>query len=77
MIKTMTVSQVEVTKRFIEAGLGVSYLPLSMVAEEAAAKKLRIYSSEIADSVTSTTYLIEKGSADEARAFKQFLFDQL
>lgn len=76
-IKTMIVSQVEVTKRFIEAGLGVSYLPLSMVVEEAAAKKLRIYPSEIANSVTSTTYLIEKGSTDEARAFKQFLFDQL
>ena len=30
----MKVNQIEITKRFIEQGLGVSYLPYTMVREE-------------------------------------------
>ncbi|OES43503.1 LysR family transcriptional regulator [Domibacillus iocasae] len=72
-IKTMTVSQIEVTKRFIEAGLGVSYLPKSMVQEELLAGKLSIYPSAAAKKQMSITYLIEKVVTDEAKLFKHFL----
>ncbi|GAA3317077.1 hypothetical protein GCM10020331_014870 [Ectobacillus funiculus] len=33
-VRTMAVNQVEITKRFIEQGLGVSYLPVTMVRDE-------------------------------------------
>ncbi|OMP68397.1 LysR family transcriptional regulator [Domibacillus epiphyticus] len=72
-IKTMAVSQIEVTKRFIETGLGISYLPESMVKEEIAAKKLKIYPSSIAASLRSVTYLIEKIETEETMLFKEFV----
>ena len=33
-VRTMKVNQIEITKRFIEQGLGISYLPYTMVREE-------------------------------------------
>ncbi|RAS84865.1 hypothetical protein A4U60_10350 [Priestia endophytica] len=33
-VKTMVVNQVEITKRFIEEGLGMSFLPFSVVERE-------------------------------------------
>ncbi|WP_156154002.1 LysR family transcriptional regulator substrate-binding protein [Domibacillus tundrae] len=71
-LKTMTVSQIEVTKRFIEAGLGISYLPKSMVQGELLNRKLNIYPSAAAKKQMSTTYLIEKVVTDEAKLFKRF-----
>ncbi|WP_046176124.1 LysR family transcriptional regulator [Domibacillus indicus] len=76
-LKTMTVSQIEVTKRFIEAGLGISYLPKSMVQDELLAGRLGIYPSGSAEKQTSITYLIEKVLTAEAEQFKQFLRHQL
>lgn len=72
-LKIMTVSQVDVTKRFIEAGLGVSYLPESMIREEKLAGKLSVYPSIAAQKQESVTYLVEKIVTEEARLFKQFL----
>lgn len=72
-VKTMTVSQIEVTKRFIEAGLGVSYLPKSMVQEELLAGKLSVYPSAAPKKQMSITYLIEKVATNEAKLFKRFL----
>ncbi|WP_050183790.1 LysR family transcriptional regulator [Domibacillus robiginosus] len=72
-LKTMTVSQMDVTKRFIEAGLGVSYIPKSMVKEELVSGRLSIYPSAAADKQASITYLIEKTVTEETALFKQFL----
>jgi len=72
-LKIMTVSQVDVTKRFIEAGLGISYLPESMIREEQLAGKLSVYPSLAAQKQESVTYLVEKTVTEEARVFKQFL----
>ncbi|OLN21731.1 LysR family transcriptional regulator [Domibacillus antri] len=74
-IQTMAVSQIEVTKRFIEAGLGISYLPLSMVQEELMVKKISIYPSASSETQTSLTYLIEKVETEEGRLFKQFVMN--
>ncbi|MEM1504044.1 LysR family transcriptional regulator [Domibacillus sp. 8LH] len=72
-LKIMTVSQMDVTKRFIEAGLGVSYIPKSMVKEELVSGRLSTYPSEAAEKQASHTYLIEKTITEEADLFKQFL----
>ncbi|HZG69907.1 MAG TPA: LysR family transcriptional regulator, partial [Chondromyces sp.] len=39
-VRTMKVNQIEVTKRFIEEGLGVSYLPFTVIKDEVAMNKL-------------------------------------
>ncbi|MEK1831797.1 hypothetical protein AAAC51_31725 [Priestia megaterium] len=39
-------TQVEITKRFIEEGLGVSYLPFSMVKKEVENQTLSVISQQ-------------------------------
>ncbi|PLS03767.1 LysR family transcriptional regulator [Neobacillus cucumis] len=72
-IKTMKVNQVEVTKRFIEAGLGVSYLPYTVVKEEIGMNKLVEIKHEKIIPPTSTTYLLTKVVTDEVLIFTKFL----
>lgn len=72
-VKAMTVNQVEVSKRFIEEGLGVSFLPVSMVQEDIAAHKLFELKTEKIIPPTSSTYVLSNIETDEARAFIQFL----
>jgi LysR family transcriptional regulator, repressor for citA len=72
-VKTMKVNQVEVTKRFIEAGLGVSYLPLTVVKEEIALKKLVKITPDQIFPPTSSTYLLTKVETEEVFIFTRFL----
>lgn len=72
-VQTMAVNQLEVTKRFIEAGLGVSYLPYSMVKEELEKGKLIEIASVNIKPPTSKTYLVSKVETEEVRLFSQFL----
>ncbi len=73
MVKTMVVNQIEVTKRFIENGLGVSYLPYSIVKEEIKRKSLTEIKAEKVLSPISSTYLVTKTETEEVRSFIVFL----
>jgi len=73
MVKTMKVNQVEVTKRFIEEGLGVSYLPLTVVKEEIGMKKLVEIKPDRIIPTTSSTYLLTKVETEEVLIFTKFL----
>jgi len=72
-VKTMKVNQVEVTKRFIEAGLGVSFLPLTVVKEEIGLSKLVEIKPNKITLPTSSTYLLTKVDTEEVLAFAEFL----
>ncbi|MEL4024871.1 LysR family transcriptional regulator [Lysinibacillus endophyticus] len=76
-VRTMVVNQIEVTKKFIENGLGVSYLPYSMVKDELVNKKLTEVKSVKISPPTSSTYAITKIETNEARNFIKFLRDSL
>lgn len=76
-VRTMRVDQIEVTKRFIEEGLGVSYLPVTVVKDELAMNKLiEVKPSKILPP-TSTTYVITKVETNEVLLFIEFLKDAL
>ncbi len=77
MVRTMVVNQVEVTKRFIENGLGVSYLPYSMVKDEIIEGNLMEVKPEKVSRPTSSTYVVTKIETNEARSFIKFLRDAL
>ncbi|MDL4841111.1 LysR family transcriptional regulator [Aquibacillus rhizosphaerae] len=72
-VRTMTVNQVEATKRFIEKGLGVSYLPLTMVKEEINGEKLVKLNSIKIDAPISCTYALTKVETNEVITFIKFL----
>ncbi len=74
-VRTMVVNQVEVTKRFIEEGLGVSYLPTTMVKEELKNKKLAEFRSEKILLPQSSTYLLTKIETEEVIKFIEFVKD--
>ncbi|WP_318502873.1 LysR family transcriptional regulator [Bacillus sp. T3] len=73
LVKTMTVNQVEVSKRFIEEGLGVSFLPVSMVQEDIVAHRLIDLNPEKIIPPTSSTYILSKIETEEAKAFIQYI----
>lgn len=74
-IRTMKVSQVHVTKRFIEEDLGISFLPRSTVLREVLeGRVLEVHTDEIAMPVAST-YLIHQTDKEEAAAFMRFIQD--
>lgn len=72
-VQTMTVNQVEVTKRFIEEGLGVSYLPFTMVKDEIGKNKLVEIKPDKITPPKSFTYVLTKVETDEVLLFLQFL----
>ncbi|MBM7650235.1 LysR family transcriptional repressor of citA [Bacillus ectoiniformans] len=72
-IQTMTVDQVEVTKRFIEEGLGVSYLPYTMVKDEISKNRLIEIKPDKIIPPKSFTYVLTKVETDEVVLFLQFL----
>jgi LysR family transcriptional regulator, repressor for citA len=72
-VQTMAVNQIEVTKRFIEAGLGVSYLPFTMVRDEINKKGLAAVKSDKIKPENSLTYVLSKVETEEVRVFVQFL----
>jgi LysR family transcriptional regulator, repressor for citA len=76
-VRTMKVNQIEVTKRFIEQRLGISYLPHTMVREEIKMNKLSEIKSDKISLPTSLTYILTKVETDEARIFIGFLKEEL
>jgi LysR family transcriptional repressor of citA len=77
IIRTMTVNQVEITKRFIEEGLGVSFLPLTMVKDEINTNKMVQISPDKISLPTSSTYVVTKVETNEVVAFIKFFKDEL
>lgn len=73
----MKVNQIEITKRFIEQRLGVSYLPYTMVEEEININKLLEIKPDKINLPTSSTYVLTKVETDEARIFIGFLKNAL
>lgn len=71
-IKTLKVNQIEVTKKFIEQGLGVSYLPYSMVEKEIKERLLKLIKPEKVALPISQTYIVTKAITPEATAFIKF-----
>ncbi|MFC6601334.1 substrate-binding domain-containing protein [Ectobacillus funiculus] len=76
-VRTMAVNQVEITKRFIEQGLGVSYLPVTMVRDEVQNSRLREIRGERVIAPKSKTYLLQKTKTEEAEVFRVFLKEVL
>lgn len=76
-VRTMKVNQIEITKRFIEQRLGISYLPYTMVREEIKMNKLLEISPDKIDLPTSLTYVLTKVETEEARTFIGFLKDEV
>ncbi|MBM7602324.1 LysR family transcriptional repressor of citA [Metabacillus crassostreae] len=71
-IKTMKVNQIEITKRLIEEGLGVSYLPLTMVKEEIKSQRLIEINSEKIFLPTSSTFVLTKVKTSEVCSFVKY-----
>ncbi|MBD8003894.1 LysR family transcriptional regulator [Bacillus norwichensis] len=72
-IRTMPVTQIEISKRFIEKGLGVSYLPLSMVREELQQQTMIEIKHDKVLPTTSFTYVVTKIETPEVQLFTSFL----
>ena len=60
----------EITKRFIEQGLGVSYLPVSMVQEELEARKMVKVKQDKIELPTSYTYVVTKIETSEVKQLR-------
>ena len=73
----MKVNQIEVTKKFIEQGLGISYLPYSMVKDELRMNKLLEIKSDKILSPVSETYVLTKVETSEASTFIEFLKEEI
>ncbi len=73
----MVVNQMEVTKRFIENQLGVSYLPLSLITNELQEQKLVKIAPDLIESPISSTFLLTKVETEEASLFRTFLKAEL
>jgi LysR family transcriptional repressor of citA len=72
-IRTMVVSQVHVTKRFIEEGLGVSFLPEITVRRELLeGRLLEVYFKDFL-MPTARTYVVAKHTHSEGSKFLEFI----
>jgi len=76
-IKTLPINQIEVTKRFIEQGIAISYLPLSLIERELAMKSVKIIPSRKISLPQSNTYLLTKESTEEVLLFCSFITKKL
>ena len=76
-VHTMRVDQIEVTKRFIEEGLGVSYLPSTVAKNEIEMNKLIKIKPRNIIPPTSSTYVLTKVETNEVSIFIKFLKDAL
>lgn len=72
-VRTMNVNQMEITKRFIEHGLGVSYLPYSIVKQEIDINKFIAVKNDKINQLTSSTFVVTKVQTDEVINFYQVL----
>lgn len=78
-LRTMVVSQVHITKRFIEEGLGISFLPYSSVKRELMEGRLLEveFSRNEIQLPTASTYVIRKSYTEESNSFLRFIKDNL
>ncbi|WP_147533872.1 LysR family transcriptional regulator [Bacillus marasmi] len=72
-VRMMAVKSVEISKKFIEAGLGVSFLPMTMVEEEIRLGKLVEIPSLNIKTPKSATYVVTKVKTEETQSFLQFI----
>lgn len=72
-VRTMPVTQMEISKRFIEEGLGVSFLPLSMVQEEIKQQKVIEVKLDKIPLPSSLTYVVTKVETAEGKLFISYL----
>lgn len=71
-LRTMVVTLVDITKRFIEEGFGVSFLPHSSVAQEVADGRLVILPTPGLDLPVAGTYLVRPGNRALPEAADRF-----
>lgn len=76
-VQTMAVNGIEVSKRFIEEGLGVSYLPRTMVMEEILQNRLVELKPDKINPPESSTYLLTKIETQEVQLFERFLGNEV
>lgn len=76
-VRTMKVNQIEITKRFIEQGLGISYLPYTMVRDELRMNKLIQIKSDQIHLPTSSTYVLTKLETNETNLFIRFFKEEM
>lgn len=76
-VRTMKVNSIEITKRFIEQRLGISYLPYSMVSEEIKMNKLIEIHSDKINLPLSSTYIITKIETSETGVFCRFFKEEI
>lgn len=72
-IRTMTVSQVHITKKMIEEGLGFSFLPKSALTRELAEGRLLEVDTPDMILPKAHTYMITREDTEENRIFRLFL----
>ncbi|GAA0349273.1 LysR family transcriptional regulator [Bacillus horti] len=72
-LRTMIVSQVHIAKRFIEEGLGISFLPRSTVKRELLEGRLLEVDFKLFAPPVAATYWIQKYETEEIATFKSFL----
>ncbi|WP_018130524.1 LysR family transcriptional regulator [Effusibacillus pohliae] len=72
-MRPMPVSQVHVTKRLIERGVGISFLPMSAVQEEVATGKLAIVPTPDLRLPSAGTYIITPREKNLPQAAQDFL----
>lgn len=72
-VKMFPVTQIEITKKFMEEGLGISFLPLSTVREELLEKKLIVIPLEKVKPKESFTYIVTKFETKEVELWKKSL----
>jgi LysR family transcriptional regulator, repressor for citA len=72
-VQTMVVTQIEVTKRFIEEGLGISFLPSSIVRRELLEGRFSEVLTEELSLPVARSYFIAKYQHEEGMRFRQFL----
>jgi LysR family transcriptional regulator, repressor for citA len=73
MIRTMVVSQVHVSKRFIEEGLGISFLPVSTIRRELMEGRLLEVRSDQFELPVAHSYFVTKYNHTEGKKFFDFL----
>ncbi|MFK3960255.1 LysR family transcriptional regulator [Guptibacillus hwajinpoensis] len=72
-VRTMVVSQVHITKRFIEEGLGFSFLPWSSVRREVFEGRVLQVDTEEIKLPEVHTYMVYQHLSEETEIFKQFI----
>ncbi|QOR67256.1 LysR family transcriptional regulator [Cytobacillus suaedae] len=71
--RSMVVSQVNVTKRFIEEGLGISFLPSSTVKRELLEGRVLQVNMDSLSLPMASTYLLCKRKTEETELFTSYL----